>query len=1192
MWDQYDGEVPVREYAKGGTSFSSPEGIDEAAYGAMIGGNIDITLELSPEAKIVTKKVQDAVFRLKNRKKSLQESIPRNKDKEQEINEKIDKIDEDIERLISNDILEHITDVAESSVQRTTTDLADKKKLNDNDIVQAIEEMSAMNAMIDSVLEVDDFDAKGNPTYVVKNKSVTDRAEEVMTKIRKKQNDLNVLAIAHLARKITKKSGEIVTVEDLKTYKDINLATQQILDLSRVDNKLAQYLNSILQRANRDVMTEYSDELSTPLKDLEAKAGMDLTKSADAKQFMQLDDKGNTTPNLLDEYSQEYLDFKDNTLKQINYYNRQDSRDYVNRNKNLDKENKKFIKEHVIANVSKLLEESTTSTELDRLAEEIGIEKAEELRNEAIKSYNTYLDNYDSYHETVLHRHELKERGYVTLEEIEGKLSRYERRNDPIKLMEQINKKEGTLIDIRYDNLAYAPKKNSKWYDKRYEALKKENAKFELYKFITNKLEEFKTYLPPSEVRSLQRNYLPEIMKDGILEDLKGIGKGAFTSRLLKMISMGEEGIVDKNIIGADGKPKRSIPIKFTDDKIGKMHRKINRDEQLTISINENINERKRNIKELIKEGFKDIANTEKGKLAKDERILTEIQERLPGLKEKYKEQVNKQSIDLIQAVKMFGMMAINYKHKAKVEDASALALKVLKEANAVKTNALGKVKLDETGKPITTDDSKLVAQAQHAINALIYGQYKATKGMGTRKVGKTKEARARLKVLRKERRGYMEKFRTGKLKKATYNERMEDVNNRIDEVEEVNHVNAAKFVDSFMGYSYIVGMGWNPLSATANVIYGKMANAIEGASGQFFTNRDRRRAERMLWASTGNSVGIRSDQAKKIRSLVAKYGVMFDMLEDSYGSNRAGKERLKKLGLALPLEMQRRGEYYNQGTVLIANLLNKKVKTTKGEMIDLFDAYDINGNIKEGLLADPEAWKGLTEAEEGNEFTKLRNRVLQLNKRLHGNYDPSSPMLAKKTALGRALVMFKSWMPEGFATRFEKEKYDPQLQSTIKGRYRTYGSLGFMGSVKTLHNLVVRKSLVENSEFEEVDIQNMKRNLREIWWGLALLTLYILAKVGLDDEDEKTIPAKLTLNMINRIQGDITLYLNPGELYKMSKNPTPLLRTAQSVIKLPGVVYNTIMSDNAAHDGEYSARNILKTIPLAAPVGKVLYPY
>lgn len=1225
LWDKYDGNVPSSEYIKGEEYLNLPQDIEEIhndneAYKNSLLAGEKAMLEWEKKESLMNDKVQSAIFRLKNRIKSLYESIPKNPKKVEEIKKRIEDLEDEITMLKKEDQLQDIIDITDRSLDWVVSNIFNKDRLFDNDLIQALEELSTLKVLMDNLLEVEDFTKEGEPKYKIQNKSLTSKAEERITKIRDMQNKVNNIILNHLASKISKKEGKIVNVNDLLRYKDVGSFKRYALDVSEVDNKLSLYINGLLVKANRDRMTEFNELLNKPLKKLEKEAGINLSKREDAIQFMQEDANGKLTLNLLDEYSKDYWDFNEKFLKSIKYYSKlykADKKRDMNLRDRLNNKYRSFFDEVIIADVSKLTEDNTEETinsELERIAKEVGMDKAIKLKEEAVKRLEEYEKGKESYRESVMHHHSLKHQYYKTIEQVEGIKTRWEVKNDPRKIFEIVEDKNRAITDINFNFLSYAPKrlikgKKSKWYDKKYENLKGDgsNARFKLFEFIINKLEEYIGYLPPMIAENLQRNYLPEILKDSLIEDLKGgLGKGAFANWLLKAITTTEDVSMERGIIGVDSKPSKSIPIEYVQDRVGRLNKAVKNHKRRIEDLQEGIIIRKRRIKEL-EEGYEgkprsewhpsmaNTANSLEVGISNDIKELEKLREELPKIENKYEEYTAKKFIDIVQALRMFGTMAINYKHKAAVEDGANLALRALKQAEVLKVNALGKTKVDKDGKPqLETDNSRLVKMVTYSINALLYGEYKKKEGITPKKIGLTKEARKKLREAKKIRTKLQDTYFEGKITKESFDEKLEAVEKIIEEIECTANFGIAKVADSLMKYSYIVGIGWNPVSATANVIYGKMANGIEAAAGRYFNIGDKKKAEKLFRSSIKRSLtGIDSNTSKKLRNLINKYGILFDLLEDSYGNNRGLSEKKKKLGFLNALEMQRRGEYYLQGVVLVSMLIHEKVKTKNGKEISLFEAYNSEGDIQKGLLENESDWNIL--AEEGNKFSKLRDKVLKINKRLHGNYDPSSPMEGKETVLGRALFMFKSWMPEGFATRFEKRRYDPQLEFDVKGRYRTYATLGFGTSVKVLRTLLINQMIRKNKgkgdmNIDQLDFENMKRNLKEIQWGLIMLSLFLLAKLGFDDEDEDTLAVKHTLSMIGRIQSDITLYFNPIEFYKLAKNPTPLISTLTRLGRLVPTVYNTIASDHASHDADYTIRNISSTLPLAAPISRVIY--
>ena len=167
--------------------------------------------------------------------------------------------------------------------------------------------------------------------------------------------------------------------------------------------------------------------------------------------------------------------------------------------------------------------------------------------------------------------------------------------------------------------------------------------------------------------------------------------------------------------------------------------------------------------------------------------------------------------------------------------------------------------------------------------------------------------------------------------------------------------------------------------------------------------------------------------------------------------------------------------------------------------------------------------------------------RAAELNRKVHGNYD--NPMRAKKTALGRAFMGFKTWLPAAMIARFGEGYYSDTFAATVKGRYRSYGSLfkvkGFWKSWLVLKNVIVNDWMGKVNDpsytgLKQVDIYNLKRNAREIQIFLALSALTLLSYLVFadDDDDEETnLAIKVALDMIGRAQSDITLFVNPSAL-------------------------------------------------------------
>jgi len=281
-------------------------------------------------------------------------------------------------------------------------------------------------------------------------------------------------------------------------------------------------------------------------------------------------------------------------------------------------------------------------------------------------------------------------------------------------------------------------------------------------------------------------------------------------------------------------------------------------------------------------------------------------------------------------------------------------------------------------------------------------------------------------------------------------------------------------------------------------------------------------------------------EESKKINNLMLNFGIMYDMLDISYGDGKALTEKAKKFGVLNPFELFKRGEFRNQGLILLAMLDNTKITDRKGNRRKLYDAFDVDGkfNVKEFDNSDGE-WDIISD---GNQFTKKRNQINGLIRRLHGNYDPSHPLKAKGQSIGRMLMVFKTWMPQGVYSRFGEEMYLDELGTSVKGRWRTLYDIGFKDSLTLFKDVAAAKWLggaklgEDYTKFKDIDIQNMRRNVQELVWlaGMAVATLIGYALLPDDDDDEESSEARkymanVILDMTARLSGDITMYVSPS---------------------------------------------------------------
>jgi len=246
---------------------------------------------------------------------------------------------------------------------------------------------------------------------------------------------------------------------------------------------------------------------------------------------------------------------------------------------------------------------------------------------------------------------------------------------------------------------------------------------------------------------------------------------------------------------------------------------------------------------------------------------------------------------------------------------------------------------------------------------------------------------------------------------------------------------------------------------------------------------------------------------------------------------------------------------------------------------------------------------------EPNTKINKTNSKITQFIKRVHGNYDPSSPLKIKETIAGRAVVQFKSWFFEAFAQRWEVENYDNILETTFKGRYRsvpTYmkeytGRFGKIGAViglfknALLLNIGIRKDF-ENLGLQEVDAANMRKLASELIMYLNMASMYIgLSLIYRDDEEleQDQEGLNITLNMINRVKNELSIYINPMEAVKMIRNPAPAMSLVEDLLKVSSSIKGIIKGEDTIETGAYAGqsralRNFGSLIPGASSIKSI----
>jgi len=670
-------------------------------------------------------------------------------------------------------------------------------------------------------------------------------------------------------------------------------------------------------------------------------------------------------------------------------------------------------------------------------------------------------------------------------------------------------------------------------YDKNFELIAQDPDMYEAYNLILDVLNTYSSFLPTSDVGFFQVNTLPTIRKS-VLESFT---KDGMLSGLQSTWD------VLKNNTRAEAAETR---IPDTDEKELQLNFLTNTESVITDYVDRKTIEYKNN--------NPDYDAAELAAL-KDEWIK-EVQDKLASSK----------SWDIEKILIAFSTAASQYKHKAKIEDAMKITRNMIDELVEAQENAGENPTYSNMSERLgwkRKDLKNLKDMVNHFMDNFFGYPIKNDKGKMKKKVY-TKEEKKEKAELEQAIEDNLKNFEEGVITEDKFIENDDRLQTQLEKLGGVK--SWTRIGDLLLKYIQLKGLGWNVFSAFANIGFGQIANWVEAAGGQRFTQSELRKATwiaRHSFAKNSTFHLLDTPTARKMRNLMDK----LDILKES--KNELFEQKLntfmKKFKFANPFNMQSRGEYLNQGPVMIAMLLHEKVMLD-GQEVSMWDAIGEDGNFKEGVsLKEDSNYKSLEDLLFGK-----KSAIDDAVSELHGNYDyEDKPLLAKKTWIGRALSQFRTWAFMGFYNRFGGEHNSHIAGYTKKGRYRSlatyYQNLGaFHGTVNITKNLI-RKLIFQNTKFNEMissedgftetDAANMRKNLQEIVMYMIVTGLGLLLKSAVEDDDNERSKLRYAsifwINQMGRLKTDILFYTNPIEFEKLQRQAMPVFTFVTDASKL-----------------------------------------
>ena len=934
--------------------------------------------------------------------------------------------------------------------------------------------------------------------------------------------------------------GKDITLDDLfATYSDIDIVSSNVRDISTYDNDLLTSIWKRVQLANMEAETE-SETLLKSLNTIIDKV-MPKLKAINSKDpyeiFRQLSENGLKTNHLINAYSSKF--YSDRSRAYTLAKNGQDFATVNNYANWIKAETKAFKLSEYFPSGGVITPEVLANREA--LRQEVGDFAYNMWFNGQSKKLNSYNKRKDAIIATIK-----ADNGMELSDDITSNpkalqaITNWSKKHSPYEFSNVVNNSNYKYQDgsdgidgfSTYEILPNKPEH----FNKDFEVIANDADLLEFYNEFSSIYESLKLHVPASQFANLIFGGLP-VIEQSIYQaystkGLKGLFKGIKTAWANSITStITKEGATELDLVTGDNSKQMFIP-----------------------GIKSNSNAIKTYV------NTKAIAYEVKTGSLPSQALLAQYRE------EAVNELANKGDFDLGKLMKVFGTLVIAHKQIASVENLIKIGQYTLNSYKENQFNSDGSIATRSGGGnavlPAENSFPNTKKSFTYFINSQVYGNVKDEEMVFERKKYTAEEDELKA-SLDKSLQELEAKYEAGEVTETFYNSLKNSIVRNVDNLGK--NVVGSKIGDNWLKYVQLKLMGWNILGGFSNSAFGFIGNMIEAAGEGSFTLSEMNEAYRMTASSVAKNLSfdkLKLGESGKIRSAMDKLNVLKEASHELYTSNEATSFG-GKFKFASPYNMNQRTEYLNQAPLMIV-MAKKTMVDTIGGRISIWD----------GMNADWE-WD---EATYGPMPTKvildMRVAITKHIQRIHGNYDPASPLMIKKTIAGRAVSQFRTWLYEAVAVRFEKERMEHAIGTTVKGRYRTVGGLifeneGRIGGLeltkefsKALLNSftfgAIKLKSFENTKLSDIDSQNMRKVAMELVLLLDVYILIALLKAGLsDDEDEAKGLYNVLLNQGTRLKSDLLLYINPIETRNILKDIIPAVSLFDDTVGFMKAVTN-----------------------------------
>lgn len=463
--------------------------------------------------------------------------------------------------------------------------------------------------------------------------------------------------------------------------------------------------------------------------------------------------------------------------------------------------------------------------------------------------------------------------------------------------------------------------------------------------------------------------------------------------------------------------------------------------------------------------------------------------------------------------------------------------------------------------------------------------------------------------------------------------------------------------------YTSLRGIGFNPFSGLNNVIYGKLQMALEAGAKYYFSASDWKNAAKDYATHTINYLRDKDAKDGEYTSLesalIKEWNIMESQDEKAESTGIAtSHKKIHKILMATNAVyiLQHLGEHNMQNQTLFAMMRSHRIVNGKAlsfaqyregvlEKTDLKKSKEENQTIikrneerETAIKTQFESYPTVRDAVSLKDGKLIRNKellsdetlalfidnVIAVNQKLHGIYNKKDAGTLQHFALGRLVIQFRKWIPEGVNKRYygvgrknkDRVDWNERRSEEKEGMYVSTFKLLTMPfkDAKTDNNTykeAVKNVLSDLSKFSwknniywytlsETQKANVKRTFVEFAEVAIVLIVFGLAKALDDDDEDRSIAYNALIYQLSRTKTELRTYTPFGvinEAKKIMKSPTATFSVIEQIIKLGSIALQYPFWDGEERKyqtGSYHGKdklfvNLIKGVPIANQVQRAI---